>query len=178
MKVKVAVLLLALSCMLSAWLFWSSDVKMEQLLASREWRSNVTVFLSEESRKNPVLPITNGHVSHIEILSDIKYLPDNSYLRMSHTLIYLQESPTPLEMNFSENGSWSITDNYLRVDPGELRELSPRNPNNKFFTDQHLDFFKELILLDAEQSRRIDIINRKSLLLTGLNHESRLLISN
>ncbi|MFA0520485.1 regulatory protein ToxS, partial [Vibrio sp. 10N.222.55.E8] len=36
----------------------------------------------------------------------------------------------------------------------------------------------QVIKMDAEQSRRIDIVNPKALLLTSLNHGSTVLFSN
>ncbi|MGR5489002.1 regulatory protein ToxS, partial [Vibrio alfacsensis] len=46
MKMKYAAILLALSTALSAWLYWGSDLKIEQVLTSNEWQSNMVGIIA------------------------------------------------------------------------------------------------------------------------------------
>lgn len=79
-------------------------------------------------------------------------------------------------INISESGDWDVSDNYLLVSPTEFKDVS--STQSKDFTPQQLDLITQLFKMDSEQSRRIDIVNEKTLLLTSLNHGSTVLFSN
>jgi transmembrane regulatory protein ToxS len=52
------------------------------------------------------------------------------------------------------------------------------SPQTKDFTKEQLELITQLFKMDAEQSRRIDIVNDKTLLLTSLSHGSTVLSTN
>ncbi|MGL6055649.1 MAG: regulatory protein ToxS, partial [Vibrio metschnikovii] len=79
-------------------------------------------------------------------------------------------------INISESGEWSISDNYLLVSPTEFKDIS--SSYSKDFTPKQLQLITQLFKMDAQQSRRIDIINKKTLLLTSLSHGSTVLFGN
>ncbi|MCV5950136.1 transmembrane regulator ToxS, partial [Escherichia coli] len=49
---------------------------------------------------------------------------------------------------------------------------------SKDFSEAQLRLITQIFKLDAEQSRRIDVVNEKTLLLTSLNHGSSVLFKN
>ncbi len=69
---------LLLSLLLSSWLYWGSDFKLEQVLTSREWQSKM-VSLIKTNSNSPAI----GPLSRVDVTSNVKYLPNGTYLRVS-----------------------------------------------------------------------------------------------
>lgn len=174
MKQKIAFAALALSCIFSAWLYWGSDVKVEQVLTSREWQSTMVTYLSENVQEEAEDVV--GPLAKITVSSNVKYLPNSTYLRVSYVELFTDGSSIPNALTISETGTWELSDDYLLINPTEFRDMS--TPNNDTFTAEQVDRVKQMFIMDAEQSRRVDIVNSRSILLTSLNHGSRILSSN
>lgn len=170
MNKKAAFVILALSAIFSGWLFWGSDVKVEQVLTSREWQTNMNTFVLAEQADDAI-----GPVSKVHITSNVKYLPNGDYLRESRMQLFNDSKEISLTMNISESGRWELSDNYLLIDPKEFKDSS--TSESKDFTDSQLRMIKQVFITDAQQSRRVDIINDNSILLTSLGHGSRVLVS-
>jgi transmembrane regulatory protein ToxS len=62
------------------------------------------------------------------------------------------------------------------VSPKEFKDVS--SAQSKDFTEEQLNLITQLFKMDAQQSRRIDVINEKALLLTSLSHGSTVLFTN
>ena len=91
--------------------------------------------------------------------------------------LFAQEAKEPDSViNISETGDWDVSDNYLLVTPKQFKDVS--NSKSSDFTPEQLKLITQFFKLDAEQSRRIDIVNDKTLLLTSLSHGSQVLFSN
>ncbi|WP_413283979.1 regulatory protein ToxS [Vibrio sp. MA40-2] len=170
---KYALTFLSISVIFSTWLFWSYDLKLERELTSREWQSTINHFISPEMQQDENNKIYI--LSKIEVTSNVKYLPNGSYRRVSHLTMFDKKQKVTSVMNISESGHWELSDNYLLIYPKEFKEVSTNNSVD--FTEQQLEIVKTLFIMDAEQSRRVDIINSKALLLTSLNYGSRILSS-
>ncbi len=168
---KFAVLTLVISAIFSSWLYWGSDLKLEQEIASREWQSKtITVVENADSHQSI------GPLRKVDITSNVKYLPNGTYLRVSRILLYTDDHATQNIINMSETGDWDISDNYLLVSPTQFKNIS--QSQNTEFTQEELDLITKFFEMEAEQSRRIDIVNNNTLLLTSLNHGSTVLFSN
>ncbi|WP_375750809.1 regulatory protein ToxS [Vibrio sp. HN007] len=174
MKQKIALTILALSCVFSAWLYWGSDVKVEQVLTSREWQSTMVTYLSENIQEQAGERV--GPLSKISVNSNVKYLPNGNYIRVSYVEMFDGELALSNSLTISESGTWELSDDYLLVSPAEFKDMSA--PNESVFTEKQMETFKQLFMADAEQSRRVDIVNSRAILLTSLNHGSRILSSN
>ncbi|KJY81702.1 membrane protein [Vibrio galatheae] len=171
MNQKIAASLLALSALFSAWLYWGSDIKLEQALTAQEWQSKMVTVISEPMQEESV-----GSLRKVEVTSNVKYLPNSSYIRVSTVRLYPTNSKTESVINISETGEWDISDNYLLVSPIEFKDVSAAQ--SKDFTEEQITLIKQFFRMDAQQSRRIDIVNGKTLLLTSLSHGSTVLFSN
>jgi len=171
MKLKVSVFLLALSAFLSGWLHWGSDAKVARLLTSHEWQSKMVSLISAEKQADSIGPLRK-----VELSSNAKYLPNGTYLRMSVVRLYGTQTSPANVINISETGQWEINDNYLLVSPTEFKDVT--SAQRQDFSQEQLELITQVIKMDAEQSRRIDIVNPKALLLTSLNHGSTVLFSN
>ncbi|SDH65888.1 transmembrane regulatory protein ToxS [Vibrio xiamenensis] len=168
---KIALVALFASILFSAWLYWGSDFKMEQVLTSREWQSKMVTIISDVDKENTVGPLRKAVVN-----SNVKYLPNGHYIRVAMITLYSENSADSSTLNFSETGEWSISDSYLLVSPTEFKDVSSQQ--SKSFTRTQLALITQLFKVDAQQSRRIDVVNDKTLLLTSLNHGSTILSSN
>lgn len=171
MNQKVALFILAISVAVTSWIYWESDVKIEQILVSREWQSSTSAYLSPNISQN----VANDSSSLRKILatSNVKYLPNGTYLRESIVKIFGENDAVGSELSVSEVGQWELSADYLLINPTEFKDTA----TNKSI-DTEVDLIKQIFIMDAQQSRRIDIINSKAILLTSLNHGSRILWSN
>ncbi|MCG9576802.1 regulatory protein ToxS [Vibrio europaeus] len=171
MNQKIAASLLVISAVFSAWLYWGSDLKVEQVLTSKEWQSKMVTVITEPLQEESV-----GSLRKVDVVSNVKYLPNNTYIRVATVRLYPFNAKTESVINISETGEWDISDNYLLVSPTEFKDVS--SAQSKDFTAEQLDLITQIFKMDAQQSRRIDIVNEKTLLLTSLSHGSTVLFSN
>ncbi|UUM31244.1 regulatory protein ToxS [Vibrio japonicus] len=177
MKQKFAAGLLTLSALFSAWLYWGSDFKTEQTLTSKEWQSKMIALIAESEG-------VVGPLRKVDVTSNVKYLNNGTYIRVSTVRLYadkmaakrVADTNTDNVIHISETGVWEISDNYLLISPTEFKDIS--SAQSKDFTEDELKVVTQIFKMDAQQSRRIDIVNEKTLLLTSLNHGSTVLSSN
>ncbi|MCG9649860.1 regulatory protein ToxS [Vibrio brasiliensis] len=171
MNQKIAAGLLIVSALFSGWLYWGSDLKVEQVLTSNEWQSEMVTVIAEPIQEESVGPLRK-----VNVVSNVKYLPNNTYIRVATVRLYGNDADNESIINISESGTWDISDNYLLVSPTEFKDVS--SAQSKDFTAEQLDLITQLFKMDAQQSRRIDIVNTKTLLLTSLSHGSTVLFTN
>lgn len=174
MNQKLAAGLLAASALFSSWLYWGSDLKVEQVLTSNEWQSKMVTVITEPMQEESVGPLRK-----VDVVSNVKYLPNKTYMRVATVRLFAEDSDreeNDVVINISETGEWDISDNYLLVSPSEFKDIS--SAQSKEFTPEQLELITQLFKMDAQQSRRIDIVNEKTLLLTSLSHGSTVLFSN
>ncbi|GAL14850.1 transmembrane regulatory protein ToxS [Vibrio astriarenae] len=170
MKQKHAAILLAISAAVSSWLYWTSDLKLEQILTSKEWQSHNVSLISQDLEE-----LTWGPLERAEMTANVKYLPNGNYIRVSKVKFYGHDIDSVVTMNISEHGYWDISDNYLLISPTEFKNMT--TPHMTDFSDEQLDILTQVFKMNAQQSRRIDVVNEKSLLLTSLSHGSTVLFS-
>ncbi|GLT16752.1 transmembrane regulatory protein ToxS [Vibrio zhanjiangensis] len=170
MNHKIAGGLLILSALFSSWLYWGSDLKVEQVLTSKEWQSRMVTLITDSLREESV-----GSLRRVTIDSNVKYLPNGQYNRFATVKLYSTESKNESTINISEEGEWDVSDNYLLVSPMKFKDVS--SAQSKDFTEEQLKLITQIFKMDAQQSRRIDIVNENTLLLTSLNHGSTVLFS-
>ncbi len=162
MKIKFASAVLAVSLLFSGWLYWGSDLKVEQVLTENEWQSEMVTLLADKLPNNSV-----SSLRRVNVESNVKYLPKGEYIRVSSIKLFAQGSEVESKINISEKGNWEVNDNYLLISPTEFKDIS--SSQSKEFSKEQLNLITEIFRLDAEQSRRIDVVNGKTLLLTSLN---------
>ncbi|CAM2773578.1 regulatory protein ToxS [Vibrio rarus] len=170
MNKRVALILLAISTVISGWLFWGSNVKIEQVLTAREWQTHLVAFVHSEQADKKL-----GKLRKVNITSNVKYWPNGEYMRVSRIQLFGTTKNSPHTLNITESGSWQLSDNYLLIDLKDFKQSSAID--NQEFSEAHLNIIKQVLLTDAQQSRRVDIINNNSILLTSLDHGSRVLVS-
>lgn len=171
MNQKIAAGLLVLSALFSGWLYWGSDLKVEQVLTAKEWQSKMVTVITDSLQEESVGPLRK-----VDVTSNVKYLPNGSYIRVANVRLYANNAESENVINISETGEWDISDNYLLVSPIEFKDVS--SAQSKDFTADQLKLITQIFKMDAQQSRRIDIVNEKTLLLTSLSHGSTVLFSN
>ncbi|WED20993.1 regulatory protein ToxS [Vibrio sp. JC009] len=174
MKQRIALVTLVLSCIFSLWLYFASDIKIERELTSKEWQSTMTTLLSETIVNDPENPL--NQLARVTVRSNVKYLPNYSYIRVSYIELFDKEQTLVGTLGISETGSWELSDQYLLVNPAEFKDSSAPRP--KTLSQEQVDIIKGLFVSDAQQSRRVDVINSRAILLTSLDHGSRVLSSN
>jgi transmembrane regulatory protein ToxS len=174
-NLKRTLIFLVVSTLASAWLYTQTSAKVENVLTSREWQSRMVtrLFIESDSEQDEVI----GPLRKATIDSNVKYLPNGTYLRLSHINLYTgtHEKNTSSTINVSENGAWELSGNYLLIEPKEFKDISSNQGAD--FTNKQLKVITQIFKMDAQQSRRVEIINAKALLMTSLDHGSTVLYS-
>jgi len=172
---KISVLTLVVSIAFSSWLYWGSDLKLKQEISSHEWQSRMVTVLEEDASRENVGPLRK-----VDVTSNVKYLTNGTYIRVSNVILFAEGDSdaqgTRNLINISETGNWDINDSYLLVSPTQFENLA--QGHSKEFTPEELKVITQIFRMEAQQSRRIDIVNSKTLLLTSLSHGSTVLFSN
>ncbi|MGF1724188.1 regulatory protein ToxS [Photobacterium nomapromontoriensis] len=163
-----AFILLAFSVIFSAWLYYVSDYKQEQLLMSLEWQTTTI------SRIEPTKLDELRMLRQVEQTSHMIYLPNHTYSRITKMKLF-SDNTQPLVLHITELGNWDISGGYLQTEPLEFKDMT--SGQNQDFQPKQLQIIKQIYRMDAQQSRRIDIINDKSILLTSLDYGSNILYS-
>lgn len=174
MNKKLATLLLIASALFSQWLYWGSNSKIEQVLTSREWQTNLTTYVFSDIFSQQ-LEDSVSSLNKVKLLSNVRYLSNGTYIRWSLMQLFDDEGELYYGVDIQENGVWQLSDHYLLVEPKEFKNSSTSESSD--FTEDQLNMIKQVFIMDSQQSRRIDIINDNSILLTSLGHGSRVLIS-
>ncbi|OBT08611.1 hypothetical protein A9264_05080 [Vibrio sp. UCD-FRSSP16_10] len=170
MNQRIALILLAISAVVSGWLYWGSDVKVEQVLTSREWQTNLDAVIHTEQIDDSIGPLRKVHVT-----SNVKYLKNGEYIRSSRVQLFTKDKTETHTLNIAESGTWELSDDYLLISLKDFKQ-SPAI-DSQAFNETQLGHIKQMLRTDAQQSRKVDIINENSILLTSLGHGSRILIS-
>lgn len=172
MTKQISAFLLLVSALASGWIYWNNETKLDNILMSREWQSKMVTLIETTMANDSVGPLHKVNVS-----SNVKYLPNGTYLRVSRVELYANDTSSLNRpdnvINISESGEWSISGNYLLIVPKEFKDIS--SSYSKDFNAKQLQLITQLFKLDARKSRRIDVINNQTLLLTSLNHGSSVL---
>ncbi|OEF24003.1 regulatory protein ToxS [Vibrio rumoiensis] len=165
---KILSIIALIITVIGVWLFWNGDSKVKQLLTSREWQSTTIAYMTFWDQKISTL-------DKAVITSTIKYLPNNTYLKIS-TLVFSSKNITaPIEINISESGGWELSDHYLVVTSDQFKDISTKPVTE--ISPAQVDELKKLFKISSQQSRRVDVVNEKTLLLTSLGHGSTILSS-
>ena len=166
------IILLIISMISSGWFYWKSDSKVEQLLTSKEWQSMSTVRIDSNVDFEDMGPLKRA-----DIKSNVVYLPNKTYSKSSTLTLFsaLSDDVFPLTINVMETGHWDYSGNYLLIDPTEFKDVTAND--NKDFSGSQKKLIMRVFKMDAQQSKRIDVINDKTLLLTSLNYGSGILFS-
>lgn len=175
MNSKLPIVILVLSALFSAWLYWGSDAKMERVLTSREWQTRMVTRIYAEPASDMAHDEEIGPLRKATIESNVKYLPNGSYLRVSRINLFSKSAEASSIINVSESGDWEMSDNYLLIEPHEFKEISSNQRQD--FTEKQLRVITQIFKMDAQQSRRVEIVNEKALLMTSLDHGSAVFYS-
>lgn len=173
---KLPVFIVILSIIFSAWLYWGSDAQVERVLTSREWQTRMVMRIYADTNAD-VLEHDGeiGPLKKATIESNVKYLPNGTYLRVSRINLFSESVEASSIINVSENGNWEMSDNYLLIEPMEFKEISSNQRQD--FTEKQLGVITQIFKMDSQQSRRVEIINNKALLMTSLDHGSAVFYS-
>ncbi len=169
LKQNLPLIILIASAIISAWLYWSSDFKTTQLLTSQKWESNMT------TRIKAGLNIVND-LKRANINSNVVYHPNGKYSKDSIVKLYTGEELTfASEIHISESGKWSFSGQYLIINPIEFNNVATNEAHS--FSKKQIKEMMSIFKMEAERTQRVDIINKKTLLLTSLNNGSAILFT-
>ncbi|HCH01679.1 MAG TPA: hypothetical protein DEV85_07295 [Vibrio sp.] len=167
MKKTISIIALVVA-LIGSWNYWQGDIKLKQGLTSREWQSTTIAYMNFWDQKIQ-------HLDKASISSTVKYLPNQTYIKNSTLIFTSKDIEKPVEIIISESGNWELSDHYLIVDASEFKDIST-TPITQI-TPEQVEKLKTLFKINAQQSRKIDVVNDRTLLLTSLAHGSTVLFS-
>lgn len=148
--------------------YYFSDFKQNQTLQAHEWQSSLIVNVDSWTKQLKDL-------KRVEIHSGWKYLPNNTYLKSSNLTMIYKDNHEPVEIQIMEKGSWEISDSYLLLTPTDFQDITANTNISASLLDAKQ--IKSLFKIGSQQSRRLDIINSNTLVLTNLGQSSITLFS-
>ena len=151
-----------------------SDMRIERLLTSNKWHMDLNYYVSPENVIDEDIRL--GSISHVLIKSDIKYLTNRTYIRNSYIEMTNVIDNSIIKMNMGERGNWKAKDGYVFTEPKEVADISPNEHYD--ISKQQIQLIEKLLLIDAKQTRRVDRVNKNTILLTALDNSSRVLFAN
>lgn len=167
MKLILTICALVVS-LIGSWIFWHGDFKLQHQLTSKEWKSTSMAYMN----------LWDKEVSDLDkavINSTVKYLPNHTYIKNSTLIFSSPDFEKPVEINIAESGNWDLSDHYLLVGPLEFKDITT-TPITQISKTQ-IEELKTLFKVNSQQSRKIDVIDKNTLLLTNLGHGSTVLFS-
>lgn len=167
MKKRISFVVLVM-VLIGSWNYWQGDSKLKQQLTSREWQSTTIAYMNFWDQ-------TIQDLDKAKISSTVKYLPNQNYIKNSTLVFTSKNIEKPVEIVISESGSWELSDHYLIVESSEFKDIST-TPITQISPAQ-VEKLKTLFKINAQQSRKIDVLNERTLLLTSLSHGSTVLFS-
>lgn len=163
---KTVSIVIFIAAIIGSFLYWNGDGKIKQKLLSQEWHSTTIAYMS-------LWEHDASSLDKAVITSTVKYLPNHTYLKNSTLVFSSQNIKEPVEITIAEAGQWDLSDNYLIVEPTEFKDISTKPITQ--ISAEHADTLKKLFKISSQQSRKIDVIDDRTLLLTSLGHGSTLL---
>lgn len=167
MKKILPIIALVLSISLS-FLYQTSDTKINHMLKSREWQSNV---VSDVDAWNEGLK----HLLRVEIRSTWKFLNTNTYLKGSNLTLFYKHGHQPVQLHILENGTWKLSDSYLLLTPNEFKDVTVNL--DKSASPEVIQLVKDIYRSTSQQSRRVDVVNKNTIIITSLGQSSTVLYS-
>ena len=167
---KLAALALVVSAGFSGWMYWGSDMQLSKLLASSEWQSKtVTTNIANTPQ------VANTPVLQIEQNSNIRYLDSGEYVRQTRLTLVTDKAEEINYIDISEEGIWSVTDNYLLLQPNKFESVATIDQER--FSQEQLDIILQTYRQDSQSSRRIEVINESAILASNLNQGSSVMVA-
>ncbi len=165
-------LLLLSSLAASSWYYIASDLKIERMLSSHKWQS----IGASEIEINAKEQLTTLHgLKYYESTSQVIFLPNKTFSRFTHLVLESNTSTTPLQIHISETGTWQVSGKYLQTEIVDISDVI--SGNNELFTEEELEYLRHYYIIDSKQSRKLDVIDSKSILLTSLNNGSSIIVA-
>ncbi|KDM93208.1 regulatory protein ToxS [Photobacterium galatheae] len=158
--------LLALILFGSLYYFFKSDHRLNRFLASHDWESYTVTNVA--STAVPGL----SHLKKLTEKSLVLFLPNHSYSRVTR-MTMTNQNHTQLHLTITESGYWEVSGGYLQVRPEQFSEL--KTGDESAFNAEQIQSIYQYFQINAEQSNRVDMMGKKSVLLTGLNTRSQVL---
>ncbi|WP_413110569.1 regulatory protein ToxS [Thaumasiovibrio sp. DFM-14] len=168
------VMVCVLSLCGSIWYYMGSDRKVEVLLSNNKWQS-ISLSEVELTETLQMKHAALRDLKRIEQTTQVIFLPNKMFSRFTHLKLTSVEGGAPLNIQISEAGSWQVSGKYLQTEIIDFSDVT--SGNSSLFNQKDLDFIRNYYLIDSKQSRKLDIIDDNTLLLTSVNNGSSLLVS-
>ncbi|WP_087021759.1 regulatory protein ToxS [Thaumasiovibrio subtropicus] len=164
--------LLFMVCLGSLWYYTASDIKIEQMLSAHKWQS---VSVSEIEPREQTHSSNLQNLQRLESTSQVIFLPNKTFSRFTHLTLESDDSENVLQLHISETGNWQVSGKYLQTEITDISDVV--SGNNGLLNPEELDYIRHYYIIDSKQSRKLDVLNNKSILLTSLNNGSSILVA-
>ncbi len=172
-KKTLSLLVLFVVAIGSVYILFFSDLPLERRLIANEWRSDATIHISKEKAEE--LEHIIGFVSKVNISSNTRFLSDGTYIRESNVGLYQLDNKLTASITISETGEWSCSDSVLLLSTVDTQGYSL--PRNNKLTKEQIDVGKQWVILNDQQSKKLDVIDDSTILMSSLDNNTRLMVA-
>ncbi|WP_413282716.1 regulatory protein ToxS [Vibrio sp. MA40-2] len=173
MKNKFFMFWLVAIIMIAFAMFYHKNQFEHSILTSATWHSNMKFMVPNEYYDQASMGLDKLYTT--SIMSNFKYLEDKSYIQNSFIEAYGEENNILFTIEISNIGHWRYDDAYLFLEAGDIHDVSSISGN---YTDHtNVEKLKELFLIDMLQVRKIDMIDKNTMLMTSVDNTSKLWFS-
>ena len=154
-------------------IFHYSDKFDQSILTSKTWHSNMNFMVPSEFYDQASLGLDKLYTT--SVLSDFKYLKDNSYIQNSLIEAYDENHNIIFTIEISNVGRWKYDERYLFLEAGDIHDVSSISEN--YIQHESVEQLKELFIIDMLQVRKIDMIDKNTMLMTSVDNASKLWVA-
>ncbi|MDB1125395.1 regulatory protein ToxS [Vibrio algarum] len=152
---------------------YNSDSPEQSNLTSKNWHSNVTIFVPKEEGYNEEFVLSKVHSAIID--SDFKYLNDKSYIQNSFVEVFDSNNNILFSLELSNMGKWEYDQGYLFLEAGDVHDIA--TVRKDYITQKDIERLKDIFIVDMLQVRKIDRISEDTMLMTSVENDSKLWIA-
>lgn len=162
-KTNVITLLLTviLIFMVSVLYFIDSD----KLLTSKVWHSNIEIDISQTSDSFFKHEIKD--LKKVAISGDIKHFKNNTYFQDVTLSIYNKDNETEYITAIAISGNWSYSQGYVFFETDKIDIIDIKDSAR--IPDKVKDLFKEITIKKFKQTKYIEPIDNKTLLMVDID---------
>ncbi len=146
-------------------IFWErTNSRVENIMTEQDWKMKIVTIIPSQFEVNAF-----GHVNQISIDAELSFSADGTYQRLTRMQLQSHLSSEQSDLLITDSGIWKVKAGYLLMAPIDFQ--SGRASNHET-APAHIEVIKEFYRMETQQSRKIEVVNEKTLLLSGIGLSS------
>lgn len=169
MKYKFVFSIAVCSLVLSGFFWESKNHRVENIMIERDWEMKVVTIIPPKYQERAF-----GDVNQISINAELSFSADGTYQRLTRMQLQSHLSSEQSDLLITDSGIWKVKGGYLLMSPIDFQS---GEPTNEASTRSQTEVIKQFYRMETQQSREIQFVNERTLLLSGIGLSSIVLTS-